>query len=113
MFKRNLNFRRQYVPYLEGIIPSEKIKCGVTQGSILGSVLFWIFVNDLHHVANFLDSTMFADDINLFYSNSNVNELLENANKELANVTDWIFANRLSINTSKTKYTPKITIFKV
>ena len=43
---------------------------------------------------------MFADDTNLFYSNSNINELFENVNKELANATDWCFANKLSINTN-------------
>ena len=47
---------------------------------------------------------MFADDTNLFYSNSNINELLGNVNKRLAHVTDWCFANKLSINASKTKY---------
>ena len=47
---------------------------------------------------------MFTDDTNLFNSNSNINELFENVNKELAKVADWCFANKLSINTSKTKY---------
>ena len=45
---------------------------------------------------------MFADDTNLFYSNSNINELFENVNKELPNVTGWCFADKLSMNISKT-----------
>ena len=46
---------------------------------------------------------MLGDDTDLFYSNSNINELFENVNKELANVTGWCLANKESINISKTK----------
>ena len=44
---------------------------------------------------------MFAVDTNIFYLNSNINDLFENVNKEPANVTNWCVANKLSINTSK------------
>ena len=44
---------------------------------------------------------MFAVDTYIFYLNSNINELFENVNKELANVTNWCVSNKLSINTSK------------
>ena len=47
---------------------------------------------------------MFADDINLFYSNSNINELFGNVNTVLANITDWCFANKWLINANKTIY---------
>ena len=47
---------------------------------------------------------MRADNTNLFYSKSNINGLFENVDKELLNVTDWCFANKLSINTSKRNY---------
>lgn len=46
---------------------------------------------------------MFADDANLFYSNSHINEFFENVNIELLNVTDCYFAKNMSINTSKKK----------
>ena len=46
---------------------------------------------------------MLPDDINLFYSNGNINQLLEDVNKELGKITDWCFANKMSINKSKTK----------
>ena len=62
-----------------------------------------IFVNDLQHVRKFLDPIIFAEDTNVFYSNSHINDLFENAKKELANFTDWCFANKLSVDTSKTK----------
>ena len=102
-FKSYLNSRKQYVRYSEGATPSEEIKCSVPQGSVLGPLLFFIFVNDLQHVTKFLEPIMFADDTNLFYSNSYINELFENANKELAKATDLCFGNKLLINTSKTK----------
>ena len=48
------------------------IKCGVPQGSILGSLLFLLYVNDLCEVSNILEPIMFADDTNLFYSHKNL-----------------------------------------
>ena len=66
------------------------------------SIAFLVFVNDLQHVTKFLDLIMFADDINLFYSNSNINEFFGNVNTVLVNITDWCFANKLLINANKT-----------
>ena len=49
---------------------------------------------------------MFADDTNLFYShNNNIKTLFETVNKELTLINEWFKANKLSLNTSKTKYT--------
>ena len=54
----------------------------------LGSITFFIFINDLKHVKKFLDPIMLADDINLFYSNNNINE---NVNKKvIINITETI-----------------------
>ena len=47
---------------------------------------------------------MFADDINFFYSHSNVKELFRTMNAELSHLNDWFCANKLSLNTDKTKY---------
>ena len=66
-----------------------------------GSITFLMFLNDLQHVTKFLDLVMFADDTNLFYSHSNINELFQNGNKELAKVTNWCFPNKLSIDTGQ------------
>ena len=78
--------------------------CGVPQGSILGPLLFLIFINDLCHSTLLLETILFADDTNLFYSHNNVKELFRTMNAELSHLNDWFCANKLSLNTDKTKY---------
>ena len=82
-----IDFFKSYL-YSEATILLEKIKCGVPQGSIHGRLLSSIFFNYLQHVTKFLNPIMFAVDTSIFYLNSNINELFENVDKELANVTN-------------------------
>lgn len=94
--------KSQCVRYLEGITSTEDIKCGAPQGSIQGPLVF-IFVHDLQHVTKFRDPIMFADDSNLFYSNSNIKKLFVSINKEQVNFIDWCFDNKLSIKNKQNK----------
>ena len=80
------------------------VKCGVPQGSILGPLLFLLYVNDLKNASSVLDPIMFADDTNLFYTNSNMQKLLSTMNEELASINQWFTSNKLSLNPKKTKY---------
>ena len=66
----------------------KKNKCGVPQDLMLVRLLSLIFANDLQHVTKLLNPIMFAVDTDIFYLNSDINELFENVNKELANVTN-------------------------
>ena len=77
------------------------IICGVPQGSILGPLLFLIYVNDLYKASTILNPIMFADDTNLFHSHSDIKTLFQIVNKELTNINKWFQANKLSLNAKK------------
>ena len=104
-FKNYLSNRKQYIQ-IGNDYQSEPldINCGVTQGSILGTLLFILYVKDFTNATKHLDPIMFADDTNSFYSNKNIKSLFEVVNKELQSITKWFNANKLSLNTNKMKY---------
>ena len=102
-FESYLSNRKQFITYGDKQTNIETITCGVPQGSILGPLLFLIFVNDLHKVTKYLDPIMFADDTNLFYSHKNITTLFQIVNSELKLVNEWFLANKLSLNAKKKK----------
>ena len=104
-FKSYLSNRQQFVSYDNNKQSSNKnINCGVPRGSILGPLLFLLYVNDLCNASNILKPIMFADDTNLFFSAKNIKHLFQTMNKELIIIQDWFNANKLSLNVTKTKY---------
>ena len=97
--KSYLSDRRQFVQINEKEKTSlETISCGAPQGSILGTLLFLLYVNDLKNASNILDPIMFADDTNLFFTHKDIRYLFQIVNQELENISQWFVSNKLSLN---------------
>ena len=77
--------------------------CGVPQGSILGPLLFILYINDLPACCNELKFILFADDTSIFFEHKDLDVLTSHLNDQLNNVSTWLKANKLSINVKKTK----------
>ena len=80
------------------------ICCGVPQGAILGPLLFTIYINDMHQLVTSSKMHHFSDDTNLLFSNKNKKVMEKILNQELKSVFEWLCANRLSINVTKTEF---------
>ena len=102
-FRNYLTERKQYVSINGSNSNLKQMYCGVPQGSVLGPLLFLIFINDLPNSTQ-LFSLLFADDTTFQISGSDIEELFAIANFELSKTATWFQANKLTLNVSKTKY---------
>ena len=101
-FESYLHHRKQYVSIGNIQSDEEAVSCGVPQGSVLGPLLFLLYINDFQNCSSLLEFHLFADDANIFYSHENLFLLEQYINVELCNVYEWLCANKLSLNIDKT-----------
>ena len=105
-FKSYLSNRNQYVSINGFDSGLTSINCGVSQGSVLGPLLFLLYINDLNQAIKFCKVHHFADDTNLLcLSLLKLNKLV---NTDLKHLVNWLNANKISLNVKKTE----MVIFK-
>ena len=102
-FKRYLNNRTQQTKVNDSISEKVEITYGVPQGSILGPLLFLVYINDLHDAVTHSLIHHFADDTNILYCNKSLKKINKYINHDLSQIVQWLRANRISLNANKTE----------
>ena len=104
-FTSYLTSRKQITEFgPSNISKKATVLSGVPQGSVLGPLLFLVYINDICNSCNRMKFYLFADDTNLLYSDKNLKSLESTVNDELCKLYDWLITNKLSLNIKKSNY---------
>lgn len=99
-----LENRKQYVEIQNNKSQLLQVICGVPQGSVLGPLLFNLYINNICEVSQIVETILFADDTNLLCCGENLEKLLDTMEKEVSRMKIWFDENKLTLNLSKTKF---------
>lgn len=102
--KSYLTNRQQFVSINNVNSSLLNISCGVPQGSILGPLLFIIYINDLPDVSNILWPVIYADDTNVIHFGQDLKSVVDTVNEELDKINIWLKSNKLVLNLKKSHY---------
>ena len=99
-----LSNRKQYVDINNVKSKYKQIACEVPKVSVLGPLLFLIYINDLPNCCPSGNSRIFADDTTVFFTAKNSDEILRKGQIIMAQMNSWFIANKLTLNTSKSSF---------
>ena len=100
-----LSNRKQYVQLNDHKSSYKPISCGVPQGSVLGPLLFLIYINDIANCCPQEKTRIYADDTNIFFDSNNVDDISERAHQIMIQLDKWFIANKLTLNAKKSSFT--------
>ena len=103
-FQSYLENKKQFVSIGNVRSATSYISCGLPQGSVLGPLLFLLYINDIKKSSDLLDFHLFADDSSLFYSAKRLSELESTITGQLLHLHKWLCANKLSLNFEKSSF---------
>ena len=104
LIKSYLSQRTHRLRFNDIVSEEKDICCGVPQGSILGPLLFILYINDIHKACSETNMLLFADDTALLYAAPTLDELQSQITRSFPKICTWLHANRLSLSIPKTFY---------
>ena len=103
-FESYLDDRSQRTACANHVSDPLPVTIGVPQGSILGPLLFIVYINDLPGIINHCQVSIYADDTIIYCCSSSTDIIQDSLNSDLAIVTEWLYMNNLTLNFEKTKF---------
>ena len=104
LLKSYLTNRKQYVKIGNYKSEFRQINCGVPQGSVLGPLLFILYINDLHKACNIGNLRIFADDTTVFFKCISINDITSKGTQIMTLLNKWFKENKLTLNSEKSNF---------
>ena len=105
LLKSYLTDRKQYVHIGNSKSQIRSVSCGVPQGSVLGPLLFLLFINDLPACCPLGKVRIFADDTSIFFHSDNIEDIILLARNIMTQLSSWFYDNKLTLNADKSSFT--------